>query len=103
QINWAVGADIPLLNLVLPLGISFHTFQQIAYLIDCQSKRIEEHSFIRYILFVTFFPQLIAGPIVHHSEMMPQFAKDKGDSMVENLALGLTIFAIGLFKKTVIA
>ncbi len=103
QINAVAGKDIPLLNLVLPLGISFHTFQQIAYLVDCHQQRLTEHSFLRYVLFVMFFPQLIAGPIVHHAEMMPQFANRRDDHFVENFALGLTIFFIGLFKKTVIA
>jgi alginate O-acetyltransferase complex protein AlgI len=102
QIIAVAGADIPFLRLVLPLGISFHTFQQIAYLVDCHQGRLSDYNFLRYILFVTFLPQLIAGPIVHHAEMMPQFAK-RNDRFIENLALGLTIFFIGLFKKTVIA
>ena len=103
QINTVLGSDLPFLRLVLPLGISFHTFQQIAYLIDCRQGRLNEHSFLRYILFVTFFPQLIAGPIVHHAEMMPQFARKRDERFLENLAIGLTVFSIGLFKKTVIA
>jgi alginate O-acetyltransferase complex protein AlgI len=103
QINTAFGSRIPLLHLLLPLGISFHTFQQIAYLVDCNRGQLVDRNFLRYILFVMFLPQLIAGPIVHHAEMMPQFAKSKWDNLSKNLAIGLTIFAIGLFKKTVIA
>lgn len=103
QINAVTGGHTPFLNLVLPLGISFHTFQQIAYLVDSHQRKLTEQSFLRYILFVMFFPQLIAGPIVHHGEMMPQFNGKRDDRFVENLALGLTIFFIGLFKKTVIA
>jgi alginate O-acetyltransferase complex protein AlgI len=103
QINMSIGGHIPNLYLALPLGISFHTFQQIAYLVDCNRGRMADRNFLRYILFVMFFPQLIAGPIVHHAETMPQFARHKSDEFSRNLAIGLTIFAIGLFKKTVIA
>ena len=102
--NTLLGTQIPLLHLALPLAISFYTFQQIAYLVDSYRKETEEYDFLNYAVFVTFFPQLIAGPIVHHKEMMPQFAKLKNKLMhVENIALGLFIFAIGLFKKVVIA
>ena len=102
--NHILGSDIPLLHLALPLAISFYTFQQIAYLVDSYRQETKEYDFLNYAVFVTFFPQLIAGPIVHHKEMMPQFEKLKNKLMnVENIALGLFIFAIGLFKKVVIA
>lgn len=91
-------------NLELPIGISFYTFQQIAFLVDAYREKVKERNFINYSMFVTFFPQLIAGPIVHHSEMMPQFA-NKANRILrsENLSKGLYIFFIGLFKKVIIA
>jgi alginate O-acetyltransferase complex protein AlgI len=90
--------------LVLPLGISFYTFQQIAYLVDVRRGEPAERSFLGYALFVTFFPQLIAGPIVHYKEMLPQFRRfGRFGLRASDLSIGLTIFAIGLFKKTVIA
>jgi len=89
-------------NIVLPLGISFYTFQQIAYLVDSYNRDAEEPDFIKYILFITFFPHCIAGPIVHHREMMPQFGQAH-KNVTENFTIGLTIFVIGLFKKVVIA
>ena len=105
NVNFAFGTQISHLNLLLPLAISFFTFQQIAYLVDCVAlKGARRYDFLNYCLFVTFFPQLIAGPIVHHEEMMPQFAKTKNKVInYENIALGLFIFSIGLFKKVVIA
>ena len=91
-------------TVILPLAISFFTFQQIAYLVDAYRGEVKEYNFLHYCLFVTFFPQLIAGPIVHHKEMMPQFARDIVYRIgAKNLAIGITIFAIGLFKKVVIA
>ncbi len=102
--NFAFGADAQLLHLALPLAISFFTFQQIAYLVDSYRRETKEYDFLNYALFVTFFPQLIAGPIVHHKEMMPQFASKW--NLVKNykhIALGMFIFSIGLFKKVIIA
>lgn len=96
------GADWQVEQLLLPLAISFFTFQQIAYLIDVQRHQVIEKSFSNYLLFVCFFPQLIAGPIVHHSEMMPQF-KQQLTLSARHFAVGLSIFSIGLFKKTVLA
>lgn len=88
----------------LPLGISFFTFQQIAYLVDRYKNKTQAHGLREYMLFVCFFPQLIAGPIVHQQEMLPQFAKDYPKSdLSENVAIGLSIFVIGLFKKLVLA
>jgi len=91
-------------TIILPLAISFYTFQQIAYLVDAYRGLTREYNFLHYCLFVTFFPQLIAGPIVHHREMLPQFAQEKVYRLETiNLAVGITIFFIGLFKKVVIA
>lgn len=104
NLNRFVDPDITLLKLALPLAISFYTFQQIAYLVDSYRGETKEYNILNYALFVTFFPQLIAGPIVHHAEMMPQFAK-VGNKIknYHNIALGLFVFAMGLFKKVVIA
>ena len=91
-------------SLLLPLGISFFTFTQIGYLMDCRQGIVKERSFIDYVLFVTFFPHLIAGPIIHHKEMMPQFAADETYRVTgRNIAIGMTIFVIGLAKKVLIA
>lgn len=104
NVNFVLGSDIPLLHLALPLAISFFTFQQIAYLVDSYKGETKEYDFLNYAVFVTFFPQLIAGPIVHHKEMMPQFANVRNKVInYKNIALGLFIFSIGLFKKVVIA
>ena len=73
NVNAVTGVEFQLLELVLPLAISFFTFQQITYLIDCYRGEATRYDFLTYTLFVSFFPQLIAGPIVHHGEMMPQF------------------------------
>jgi len=102
--NYVFDADMPLLHLVLPLAISFFTFQQCAYLVDSYRAEAHEHDFLNYAVFVSFFPQLIAGPIVHHKEMMPQFASRRNKSINDyHIALGLFIFSIGLFKKVVLA
>ena len=104
NLNLTLGMDFHLNTIILPLAISFFTFQQITYLVDSYKGETEEPDFLRYCLFVTFFPQLIAGPIVHHKEMIPQYAKDRIYSPnQEYLATGITIFVIGLFKKVVIA
>ena len=104
NINLMSGSKVDLLNLALPLAISFFTFQQISYLVDSYREEIKEYGFLNYALFVTFFPQLIAGPIVHHKEMMPQFAKVSNKvKNYNNIAIGLFIFSMGLFKKVVIA
>jgi alginate O-acetyltransferase complex protein AlgI len=102
--NLAFDSNVELLQLALPLAISFFTFQQIAYLVDSYKQETKEYNFLNYALFVTFFPQLIAGPIVHHKEMMPQFAKIRNKvKNYRNIAMGLFIFSIGLFKKVIIA
>ncbi len=102
--NFIFSTNIELLNLALPLAISFFTFQQIAYLVDSYKQETKEYDFLNYAIFVTFFPQLIAGPIVHHKEMMPQFKQIKNKIInYKNILIGLFIFSIGLFKKVVIA
>jgi D-alanyl-lipoteichoic acid acyltransferase DltB (MBOAT superfamily) len=103
-VNDLAGTHLGFLALVLPLGISFHTFQQVAYLVQARSRDVPLYAFKDYLLFVTFFPQLIAGPIVHHDEIIPQIdAPDFTRWRSHNFVVGLSIFTIGLFKKTVIA
>lgn len=91
-------------RIILPLGISFYTFQKIAYLVDAYRGEVTKTNFLDYLLFVTFFPQLIAGPIVHHKEIMPQFDRAKlRPPTLENCSLGLTLFVMGLFNKCLLA
>lgn len=100
--NLLTNSSIHIGQIVLPLAISFFTFQQIAYLIDAYRGLVKEYDFIHYCLFVTFFPQLIAGPIVHHKEMLPQFAESKIYRLnITDFSVGMTIFSLGLFKKVV--
>ena len=102
--NGIFGTNIPLPHIILPIGISFFTFTQIAFLVDAYRKEAKEYNIFNYMLFVTYFPHLLAGPILHHKEMMPQFAsKYNYIKNYRNIALGLFIFSIGLFKKVVIA
>lgn len=90
--------------IVLPLGISFFTFTQIAFLVDTYQGKAKEYRAIHYMLFVTYFPHLIAGPILHHGQMMPQFAEAKTYRLSEtNIAVGLSIFILGLAKKVLLA
>jgi alginate O-acetyltransferase complex protein AlgI len=102
-INDVFGANLILLHVILPLGISFITFQKIAFLIDVQAGRVKAFTFREYCTFVLFFPQLVAGPIVHYREMMPQFATTTCRFDKENFAVGLTLLFFGLFKKGVLA
>ncbi|MCL2811482.1 MAG: MBOAT family protein [Clostridia bacterium] len=104
NINQAFGSDFVLRNLLLPLGISFFTFQQLSYVVDSYKRTVPRYNLVDYALFVTFFPQLIAGPIVLHSEIVPQFADPANRRFrYENFAPGLYAFAIGLAKKALIA
>lgn len=104
NINFLFNTKITLFQIALPLAISFFTFQQITYIVDCYKGKIENYSFINYVLFVTFFPHLIAGPIVHHSVMMPQFQSVNNQKInFENISLGIFVFSIGLFKKVILA
>jgi D-alanyl-lipoteichoic acid acyltransferase DltB (MBOAT superfamily) len=104
NVEAATGVHFDLGTIILPLGISFFVFQKIAFLADAYSNEVEAFSVRRFFLFVFFFPQLIAGPIVHHREIMPQMDKRLGTRVDwPGVAMGLTIFVVGLFKKTVIA
>lgn len=104
NINTMFSTEIALLHLALPLAISFFTFQQIAYLVDSFRGETEEYDFLNYTVFVTFFPQLIAGPIVHHKEMMPQFVLNRNKLInYKHISMGIFIFSLGLFKKVIIA
>ncbi|EON78277.1 putative poly(beta-D-mannuronate) O-acetylase [Lunatimonas lonarensis] len=104
NINLIPGVSFTYLNVVLPLGISFFTFQQIAYLVDSYRGLTKELNPISYGVFVSFFPQLIAGPIVHHKEMMPQFdSAGTYRASFFNLSKGAYVFMLGLAKKTVVA
>jgi len=104
NINVAFNVGYVLPQILLPLGISFFTFTQIAYLVDSYRGEAKEYNFLNYALFVTFFPHLIAGPILHHREMMSQFESRWTLAVrYRNIVLGLFIFSIGLFKKVVIA
>jgi alginate O-acetyltransferase complex protein AlgI len=102
NLNAVTGLDLVLSKVILPIGISFFTFQKIAFLVDAYRDRVDRLNFIDYVLFVTFFPQLIAGPIVHHSEVMRQF-RDPAPVSMPTVALGVTIFTIGLAKKVLLA
>lgn len=104
NINAVFGTSVALRNIVLPLGISFFTFQQISFLADTYRGELKECSFADYALFVSFFPQLIAGPIVTHNEMLPQF-KEIGTKCFDedNFCRGLYIFILGMGKKVLIA
>jgi alginate O-acetyltransferase complex protein AlgI len=104
--NWhnLIGSTAKLEPIILPLGISFYIFTQIAFLVDCYRGKVKEFNPLHYLLFVTYFPQLIAGPILHHQEVMPQFDRPEIYRLkLRNLALGGTIFAIGLVKKVILA
>lgn len=102
--NSLFGLNIESLNIVLPLAISFFTFQQIAFLVDCRRGVAREYQVLDYALFVSFFPQLIAGPIVHHKDVIPQFLHLRNTRYdTSNLSVGVTALTIGLFKKVIIA
>lgn len=99
-----VGSQHVIFHIVLPIGISFFTFTQIAYLVDTYQGKVKENRFINYLLFVTYFPHLIAGPVLHHKDMMPQFSDRKIFKLsAHSAAIGVTIFTIGLAKKVLIA
>jgi alginate O-acetyltransferase complex protein AlgI len=103
-VNQVSGSNYPLMGILLPLGISFFTFTQIAFLVDAAQGKAREFNPVHYALFVTYFPHLIAGPVLHHKEMMPQFVRASSYRFqIENITAGLTVFALGLFKKVVLA
>jgi alginate O-acetyltransferase complex protein AlgI len=102
--NFVFSYDVPPQNIILPLAISYFTFQQIAYLVDSYQGRTSEHNLLNYSLFVSFFPQLIMGPITHHKEIISQFGKPfKTRFNYNHIALGLFIFSIGFAKKILLA
>jgi len=102
--NELFGMDSSALDIILPLGISFFTFTQIAFLVDVYRGIAREYNFIHYLLFVTYFPHLIAGPVLHHKQMMPQFALPETYRVNwDHVSVGLTIFILGLAKKVLIA
>jgi len=104
NMNAFFGTNFALYRLALPLGISFFTFQQLSYVIDSYKRTVPRYNILDYALFVTFFPQLVAGPIVLHSEIVPQFADKKNRYFnFDNFAPGLYAFALGLFKKVIVA
>ena len=104
NLNQFTGTNFYVPSVVIPLAISFFTFQQIAYLVDAYKGETKEYSILRYMLFVCFFPQLIAGPIVHHKEVLPQFEQASTYNFTKRtLAIGLTVFVAGLFKKVIFA
>lgn len=104
NLNDITGSDFRLHEVLLPLGISFITFQTIAFLVDCYKNKTNERNLLDYALFVSFFPQLIAGPIVHHGEMLPQFKGEENKRVkYEYLLRGVLIFMLGVIKKVVIA
>jgi alginate O-acetyltransferase complex protein AlgI len=100
----ASAAEVRVLNVVLPIGISFFTFTQIAFLVDCHQGKVRERNFIHYLLFVSYFPHLIAGPVLHHSQMMPQF-RDRRTYHLQsnNILTGLFMVSVGLIKKVLLA
>ena len=104
NINYIFKTNFNLLHIILPLGISFFTFQQLSYVIDNYHRKSLNYDFLSYCLFVTFFPQLIAGPIVLPAEMLPQFENEENKKVNwENMNRGLYMFSIGLAKKVIIA
>lgn len=104
NLNVLLDKNMHIAEHVLPIGISFYTFTQIAFLVDSYKGKVKEFDIINYTLFVTFFPHLIAGPILHHKEMMDQF-RSKWTFFIryKNILMGMMIFGIGLFKKTMLA
>jgi alginate O-acetyltransferase complex protein AlgI len=103
-VSEGTGIAIQPLEIILPLGISFFTFTQIAFLVDVSRGFAQEQNFLRYLLFVTYFPHLIAGPVLHHKQMMPQFSEPANFRFnSENVCVGLSIFILGLAKKVFLA
>ena len=104
NINALLGTDFAMRNILLPLGISFFTFQQVSYVVDAYRGEVQQYNFLQYASFVVYFPQLSAGPIVTHDELIPQFNDpQKKHLQWDNFAAGLYIFVLGLAKKVLIA
>lgn len=104
NINELTGSSFSTLSIILPIGLSFFTFEQIAYIVDVYQCKVKKYSFLDYCYFVTFFPRLIAGPIIRHSEVLSQIEKSNIHKIqYKNICIGLSIFIVGLFKKAIIA
>ena len=104
NVNMIFGTNFSMLNIILPLGISFYTFQLISYLADSFEGDAKGHSFVDYMVFVTFFPKLIVGPVVSHDDIIPQLTKENLFAVdKKNIMLGILLFSIGCFKKIVMA
>ncbi|QSX05219.1 MBOAT family protein [Sedimentibacter sp. zth1] len=102
--NFFTGSSVLLKNIILPIGISFFTFQLIAYLVDCYRDKVENYSILDFLVFITFFPQLIIGPIVHHKDIVPQVSDKSNKKLnLDNVILGIFIFSVGCAKKTFLA
>lgn len=100
SVNTLAESNLTFSEIILPLGISFFTFTQIAFLVDTYQGKVKEYNFVHYVLFVTYFPHLIAGPVLHHKDMMPQFAHNATYRINwNNVATGLLLFTLGLCKK----
>lgn len=101
---FATGLQLTLPNIILPIGISFFTFTQIAYLVDCMQGRHQQYRFADYLLFVSFFPHLVAGPILRHNTTIPQFeSKRFGQPSTRKIYMAILFFSVGLFKKIIVA
>lgn len=104
NLNGVLGTNYHFLRMALPLGISFYTFQQLSYVIDSYKGECEQYSLLEYAIYVSFFPQLIAGPIVYHDELIPQFRRQENHNIhYENLCKGIYAFALGMAKKVLVA
>lgn len=104
NVNMVAGTDFALMRIVLPIGISFFTFQLIAYLVDTYRGLTKDYDVLNYLLFITFFPQLIVGPIVHHKDIVPQFEQQKDFKFnKDNVMLGIFLFSVGCGKKIILA
>lgn len=104
NVNFVTGQAYSLVHIILPLGISFYTFQLISYLVDCYRDKVVKSSVIDFLVFVTFFPQLIVGPIVHNADIIPQI-QDTARPLFNrsNMMLGIFLFSIGCAKKIMLA
>jgi alginate O-acetyltransferase complex protein AlgI len=104
QLHQALGLDLAIARIALPLAISFFTFQQIAYTIEVHTGKVKQHSFLDYAFCVTFFPHLVAGPIVNYSELIPQLRRQQAFGFRQiDLIVGICVFLVGLAKKTLVA
>lgn len=104
NINFLFSESLAIRDIILPLGISFYTFQQISFIVDSYHDETKDYKFLEYFGYVIFFPQLVAGPVVLHDEIIPQFRNTKiRDLDFDNLSAGIQMFTFGLFKKAVLA